>query len=194
MRAAMTQKKSVKKVYQTFVDFKEEEKWLQEMLEDGWMLASYDSEDLEACQYVFHPVHTEEENQRIYKIDYRTFGKKEQFEEYKELFEDAKWTLLSKSKWYSKHIFYTEQSNPNREIFSDQQSYEERNKRKQQSYMMSILALCICIAVTIVLYAIYQRTAFLGASLVMIVTSIKLVRDYVKTRALVTVKANHKSL
>ncbi len=46
----MLKDSAVKKVSKKFTNFSEEEEWLQSMLSDGWILKSYNSEDLAACQ------------------------------------------------------------------------------------------------------------------------------------------------
>ncbi|WHT49642.1 DUF2812 domain-containing protein [Sporosarcina thermotolerans] len=112
----MAKNNTVKKVTKRFSNFSKEELWLQSMLNEGWILKSYDSEDMDDCQYVFERIQYEEHKNITYKIDYREL-KKGEYEEYKGIFTDAGWTLLSKNSWYSKHIFYTTSSNPQSDIF-----------------------------------------------------------------------------
>ena len=52
----MAKNNTVKKVTKQFSDFSQEEQWLQSMLNEGWILKSYDSEDMDDCQYVFERI------------------------------------------------------------------------------------------------------------------------------------------
>ena len=114
---------------------------------------------------MFSNVYKSEDQKNItYKIDYREL-KKGEFEEYKDIFKDAGWTLLSKNSWYSKHIFYTTSTNPQRDIFSDQESYRERERRRMSSSLLYIIISSLMFVVLIVLYSIYDRSAFMGVAI-----------------------------
>lgn len=178
----MFKNSNVKKIIKKFNNFTEEEQWLQSMLNDGWMLKSYDSEDIDDCLYVFEPVQDAEQKNLIYKIDFRSFNKKDDFQEYKSIFEDAGWTVLAKSKSYSKQIFYTDNQNANRNIFSDTESYKEREKQKMHSIFTSIIISVIFFMISIILYIIYDRAAFMGGGLVTFLSSAKFMGDYFKHR------------
>ncbi|MFP3886288.1 hypothetical protein U8V97_12555 [Priestia filamentosa] len=67
----------IKKISKRFTNFEKEEKWLGEMLAEGWILKEYGSEDVEECQYIFRLASEEEKKNVVYKIDYRLFIKKE---------------------------------------------------------------------------------------------------------------------
>ncbi|MDW0117465.1 DUF2812 domain-containing protein [Sporosarcina thermotolerans] len=173
----MAKNNTVKKVTKRFSNFSKEELWLQSMLNEGWILKSYDSEDMDDCQYVFERIQYEEHKNITYKIDYREL-KKGEYEEYKGIFTDAGWTLLSKNSWYSKHIFYTTSSNPQSDIFSDQDSYREREKRRMSSSLVYIIISSFMFAVLIVLYTIYERSAFLGVGIMTLFFAINCTIDY----------------
>jgi hypothetical protein len=173
---------AVKKVTKSFSDFYEEEAWLQSMLSKGWMLKSYDSEDVDDSQYTFERAQTENLINIIYKIDYRDFNKKAEFEEYREIFEDSGWTLLSKNKWYSKHIFYTASNNAQSDIFSDQESYRDREKRKMSSLLLSAIVAFIGFIILIVLYRVFDKAAFGGIGLFSLFFCIKYTVSYLKHR------------
>ena len=111
-----------------FKSFDEEEQWLMEQAQKGWRLVSYDSEEFDDCVYKF--VQDEAAKQYRYKIDFREFSSKTDFEDYKELFNETGWTLLAKNRSYRKHIFI---SNSGAEIFSDQASIIEREIRRYRS-------------------------------------------------------------
>ena len=178
----MGKNKALKKVIKKFSDFSQEEQWLQRMLNEGWILKSYDSEDVDDCQYVFKRVQSENQKNIIYKIDFREFNQKGEFEEYKDIFEDAGWTLLSKDSWYSKHILYTTSTNPQIDIFSDQESYRERERRKMSTSLIYIILSIIMFVVLIVLYIFYKRSAFLGVGLMTLFFTIKCMVGYYRHR------------
>ncbi|MGE6260132.1 DUF2812 domain-containing protein [Heyndrickxia sporothermodurans] len=178
----MLKEKSIKKISKKFTNFTEEEHWLQCMLNDGWVLKSYDSEDIEDCQYIFEPVNDPKQMNRIYKIDYRLFNKKDNFQEYNSIFEDAGWTALAKSKWYSKHIFYTEHQNADQNIFSDIESYKEREKRKMSTNLIYIIMSVVLFIITIVLYNLFNKSAFMGAGIFLLISGLKCLVDYYKHR------------
>ena len=95
-----------------------------------------------------------------YQIDYRSFNKKSDYEEYKELFAESGWTILSKSWFYSKHIFI---STTKSKIFSDNTSQIEREinrYRVAKSYVG--LFVIQAIATAVLLY--YFDYAYFGAA------------------------------
>lgn len=49
----MKKNNATKKVTKRFTNFSKEEEWLQSMLNEGWILKSYDSEDVNEYQYIF---------------------------------------------------------------------------------------------------------------------------------------------
>jgi Protein of unknown function (DUF2812) len=173
---------STKKVNAKFIHTDDEEKWLHGMLNEGWILTKYDSEEIDECQYQFERAENEEAKNLVYKIDYRTFNWKRDYLEYKSIFEDAGWTALSKNTFYSKHIFYTERTNKNIDIFSDSESYRDREKRKMNSYLQYIFISLVIFAVSFTIYLIYDRPSFMFAGLVMIITAGKSSIDYIKQR------------
>lgn len=176
----MLSNKDIKKISKKFIDISEEEQWLQGMLNEGWLLASYDTEDLDICQYKFE-FHDDLISKKIvYKIDYRSFNSKADYEEYKTIFEESGWTTLSKNKWYSKHIFYINDQNSNTRIFSDNESLLERERRKMMGYLVSIIMTLIMCVILVTLYSIYGRTSFIGAGLFTLIACFKFSIDYFK--------------
>lgn len=175
--------RAVKKITRKFSDFIEEEQWLQSMLKDGWILKSYDLEDDDDYQYVFEPINNEAQKNLMYRIDFREFRKTEEFVKYKVTFEDAKWTLLSRNKYYSKHIFFSERTNSyHREIFSKQSSYTKRKQRKMSSCLLAALISFSVFFMSVVLYIIFDKTSIIGASLFLLILTMKFITDYIKHR------------
>lgn len=136
-----------KRISKKFDSFEAEEKWLMDMAKDGWRLVSYDSEDLEECTYKFDE--DPDASKYNYQIDYRNFNTKSAYEEYKALFEETGWTILSKSFWYSKHIFV---STSKERIFSDSGSILERDINRYKNAKMYVL---LCIIGTIITGSLY---------------------------------------
>ncbi|RVT66930.1 DUF2812 domain-containing protein [Niallia taxi] len=173
---------AIKKVTKRFSDFSKEEEWLQSMLSEGWILKSYDSEDVDDCQYTFEHSQSENLQSIIYKIDFQNFNKKEEFDEYKEIFQDSGWTILSKTKWYSKHIFYRTSTNAQVDIFSDQESYKEREKRKMTSLLLYTGLALIGFIIFIFLWIIFEYAYFGVSGLFLLYISIKYSIDYISHR------------
>lgn len=101
----------VKKISKKFKSFEEEEKWLMELAQDGQRLVSYDDNDVDTNTYKF--VEDPSASEFHYQIDYRIFNKKADYEEYKELFAESGWTILSKSWFYhtlAEYFFLKEHS------------------------------------------------------------------------------------
>lgn len=179
----MFKKSTVKRVTKKFSNFSQEEQWLQSMLEDGWILKSYDLEDADGCQYVFEPVKSEEQKNLIYRIDFREFHKTDEFVKYKVTFEDAGWTMLSMNKYYCKHIFYSERTNAyHRDTFLEQSSSIMREQRKMSSCLIAALISFSVFIVSVILYVIFNRTSIMGACLFLLSLTIKFIIGYFNHR------------
>ncbi|UQZ32514.1 hypothetical protein C2I18_02445 [Paenibacillus sp. PK3_47] len=172
----------LKKINKKFTNFSEEEQWLQTMAGEGWILREYDNENIDACRYVFEAVQSPEQKLRIYKIDFRSFDKKDDYEEYIELFEETGWAVLSRNKGYSKHIFYTDARNSNTTIFSDKESYRDREKRKMADSLSLTAVSVILFVASVVIYSIYGSRGFMFAGLVSLGSGLKGLLDYYRHR------------
>lgn len=148
----------VKKFSKKFETFEAEEKWLMELAQDGWRLVSYEDNDVETNTYKF--VKDSSASQLHYQIDYRSFNKKSDYEEYKALFTEAGWTMLSKSWIYSKHIFISTTKN---KIFSDNISQIEREINRYRVAKLYGGLFVLQAIITAILY-IYFDYAFFGAA------------------------------
>ncbi|NRD80207.1 DUF2812 domain-containing protein [Bacillus sp. BRMEA1] len=178
----MVKSNNFKKVSKKFSNFTEEEQWLQSMLQDGWVLKSYDSEDIDDCQYVFEPLQYAEQKNRIYKIDFRMFNKKEDFNEYNSLFNDVGWIGLAKHKGYFKHIFYTDSPKTNKDIFSDVESYKAREKQKMFICFIYTLILVMLFIIAVVLYKIYGNISILYGGIMTLFSNVQPLRSYYRHR------------
>ena len=148
----------VKKISKKFESFEAEEKWLMELAQDGWRLASYEDNDVESNTYKF--VEDSSASELHYQIDYRSFNKKSDYEEYKELFAESGWTILSKSWFYSKHIFI---STTKSKIFSDNTSQIEREINRYRVAKLYVGLFVLQAIITAILY-VYFDYAFFGAA------------------------------
>lgn len=111
------------KKFKIFVDMDEEEKYLNTMAKNGYILKKYNS----AGFYTFEKSAPRDLH---YKIDYRVFKNKSDFEQYKTLFEDAGWIHVFGTKYSGGQYFLPGSDNAGSpEIFSDAESKAARYKR-----------------------------------------------------------------
>jgi len=109
-----------------FLDFEKEEKWLEKMSEEGWLLRKG------SLLYHFEQV---EPKKREIRIDYREFGSKKDFENYKTIFEDSGWRHLSGTKSSGSQYFLKVNEDSTGEIFSDELSKAGRYKRLADAWV-----------------------------------------------------------
>ena len=140
-----------KRVMKNFSSFELEEKWLNEMAYDGWHLVSYDSEIIDDCTYKFEKdVNASSFN---YRIDYRTFTNKEDFDDYVQLFEETGWTALSENYRYNKHIFVSTSKGA---IFSDEATRIEREKNRAKTTKLYFVGSLAYTAIAIAIYKYFD--------------------------------------
>ncbi|GGE71907.1 DUF2812 domain-containing protein [Priestia taiwanensis] len=179
----MFKKRAVKRETKKFDNFTKEEQWLQQLLQDGWILTNYDSDDTEEnCDYVFEPIKHEEQKEGTYKIDYRSFSNEDDFEEYISLFEETKWTVIKKKLNEPRRIFYTEIQNKNSDIFSDSESYIEREKERMSNSLQNIIIGTSMFIILFILYLNYRITSFGGVSFITLFSTIPSMISYYKHR------------
>ena len=104
-----------------------------------------------------------------YQIDYRSFNKKSDYVEYKELFAESGWTILSKSRFYSKHIFISTTKN---KIFSDNVSLVERDINRYRVAKLYAVFFVIQAIIAAALYFHFDYAYFGAATLFGIVAAI----------------------
>lgn len=169
------------KVHKNFMNFKEEEAWLQKKLENGWMLERYSNEFEEGTYYTFRKIMDYERKRWIFKIDFREFDEQEEYDDYISVFKESGWSTFSK-KGYSKHIFYTSANNPIQDIFSDLDSFTNREKRVMHASLKNgIISLGFLIA-SILLYLLNESAFFVGSGLFSAFAIIRYSTRYVKHR------------
>ncbi|GGN97664.1 DUF2812 domain-containing protein [Saccharibacillus kuerlensis] len=176
----MRDKKKTKWVMKKFTDFKAEEMWLESMFHKGWALSRYNSEEIDECTYVFEAIKPDEVRSRTYRIDYRPLKGKAAFEEYNSLFEDAGWQRLAKNSRYAKHIFWTDREDAASDIFSEDDSYKEREQRKMKSCLMNALAYCIVLTFAVSIYIWLKYPAIIAGMGAVVLGILSSLRNYVK--------------
>ena len=136
-----------KTVGKIFMSFEAEEKWLNELAEQGWRLIEYNSNELTENSYTFE-VDLNARNMR-YKIDFRPIKNADEFEEYKVLFEESGWTPIAKNHRAYKYIFISEEG---REIYSHNISYIERLQNLRKVKMIQLFTF---LAGSLIIAALY---------------------------------------
>ncbi|MDR2196731.1 MAG: DUF2812 domain-containing protein [Coriobacteriales bacterium] len=123
------------RVFKTFVDIDKEEAYLRAMAQKGQQLVRYTSYGV----YIFRAAEPAPLN---YRVDYRIFTGKEQFEEYLTLFADAGWEHVCGS-WQSGSQYFLPRPGTvqTEDIFSDEESRAARYKRFGQ-FNLSFALLC----------------------------------------------------
>lgn len=119
------------KKYKFFNNFDNEEKWLNEMAMQGFVLVN------KSVRYEFEP--GKPDNTMI-RIDYRTFKHQQDFEDYRALFEDSGWIHIAGSKSSGSQYFKKAEGSINEDIFSDVDSRAARYQRISQMWLS--LAAC----------------------------------------------------
>jgi hypothetical protein len=109
-----------------FLDFEKEEHWLNEMALSGYELIG------KSVGYRFQKVNPQDMN---IKMDYRTFKKQSDFEDYKALFEDSGWQHISGTKRSGLQYFKKVKETASDDIFSDGVSKASRYKRLSEMYI-----------------------------------------------------------
>ncbi|WP_239618054.1 DUF2812 domain-containing protein [Cohnella mopanensis] len=109
-----------------FHNFDKEEKWLNELASQGYMLVR------KSIGYEFQRVKPEK---AIIRIDYRTFKNREDFEDYRALFEDSGWQHIAGTRSSGHQYFKKREESGNEDIFSDVDSKAARYKRMAQMWL-----------------------------------------------------------
>lgn len=160
----MFDNESIEKVQKHFMNFKKEEEWLQKKLNAGWLLLRYIGDVDEATIYTFKSIDDESQKKIVYKVDFREFDKKEEYEDYIEMFSESGWHSLAK-KDDGKHIFYTNSKYARKQIFSEVESFREREERKIQSSFKNGMINFGFVILSIFLYIQFDNVFFIGAGL-----------------------------
>ncbi|WNS46065.1 DUF2812 domain-containing protein [Paenibacillus sp. MMS20-IR301] len=118
--------------FKFFTNFDHEEHWLREMSRQGYRLS-----DKGTFSYTFVPAPPEDV---LVKMDYRIFKKREDFEDYRALFEDSGWEHVLGTKRSGHQYFKAARKQRDEEIFSDVTSKASRYKRMAEMWAMLVLS------------------------------------------------------
>ncbi len=113
------------KKFRFYLRFDREEKWLEAMAENGWILSK------KSLLYTFQKAAPEK---RTIKIDYREFQNKRDFADYCSLFEESGWKHLAGTKSSGTQYFLKSGENNDEDIFSDTLSRAGMYKRYAQAW------------------------------------------------------------
>lgn len=124
------------KKFKMFFHIVEEEKWLNEQLQQGYRCTKISNSGI----YTFEKVSED----YVVRLDYQDFLPKERFVEYKTIYEDFGWSHVKGSRFGSIQYWQKEAGVQN-EIFSDRQSISHYYKRLMKySLSLGLTFLVIC--------------------------------------------------
>jgi len=115
-----------------FINLNEEEDYLNKMANQGWLLNK---------RSIFGRYHFVKNNlQKLhYKIDYRVFKNKEEFNNYVSLFEDAGFEHVWGNNHSGHQYFLPKTQNASMDIFSDKESSAQRYIRLQRNCIFWVM-------------------------------------------------------
>lgn len=126
------------KQFRIFINLDKEENYLNEMAEKGWIFKKGSVFGI----YYFTQGSPKQLN---YRVDYRAFDRKKDFNNYVALFEDAGFQHVWGTYYSGNQYFLPKNQEVSRDIFSDRESKAQRYIRFQQN--------CILVVVLMTLYA-----------------------------------------
>ena len=141
--------------FRFYINFEKEEKWLNEMAKQGLELSG------KSFAYKFNKIMP---NDITIKIDYRTFKKTSDFEDYLTLFRDSGWEHIAGSKASGAHYFKKVNESEDADIFSDVTSKALRYKRLSNMWITTAISY-IPIFIALVLTGTIDVAAFLNPKL-----------------------------
>lgn len=106
-------------------NIKKEEEWLEKYRQQGYQLINVRTL---TGRYEFEKINEKEFLPKV-KIDFRTFKKQDEFENYLSMFEDCGWQHIAGTKSNGVHYFKQIGSDADSDIFSDSESKAGRYKR-----------------------------------------------------------------
>lgn len=134
-----------------FIDIEKEEVWLREMSVQGWLFTRRTS-----FGYHFEP---SQEGEQIFRIDYRTFKKYNDFVDYLYLFDDAGWRHVAGTKNSGYQYFVAKSDNPETEIFSDDATRAARYRYLATGWA-TFFVICLALVVMLVLQGNFNPEVF----------------------------------
>lgn len=114
------------KKFRIFLRFDKEEKWLEQMAGQGWLLSK------KALFYSFRKIEPEA---KTIRIDYREINSANDFRDYCTLFEDSGWKHIAGTRSSGTQYFLKIDENSTDDIFSDTFSQAGRYKRLSNMWL-----------------------------------------------------------
>jgi hypothetical protein len=121
-----------------FVDFDEEERWLDRMAAEGRLMTK------RGPVYTATPI---EPGSAVVRIDYRPRMSAADFDDYRQLFADAGWRHVSGTRTSGTQHFASTTADADAEIFSDARSRAQRYKRALEVNAAVLLPLLVVVFV-----------------------------------------------
>lgn len=97
-----------------FTNAQKEEKWLNNMLQKGWLCKKVNAFNI----YTFEKTNDVDQ---VIRLDCQTFNSEEKFQQYKQFHEEFGWEHVSGSRW-SALQYWCKSNNGHDELFSDNES------------------------------------------------------------------------
>lgn len=119
------------KKFKIFFRFDKEEKWLEQMAAQGWLLFK------KSFFYYFQEITPEE---KTIRADYRMFNSNQDFSNYCCLFEDSGWRHIAGTKSSGTQYFLKDSPESSNDIFSDE--FSKAGRYKRLSGMWLYFAVC----------------------------------------------------
>ena len=128
------------KKFKVFVDINEEEKYLNEMANKGYFFKKYSS---------FGRYHFIERNPEDvhYRVDYRVFKKKDDFDDYISLFEDSGWNHVYGTCQSGSQYFLPKSQDSTEDIFSDVESKAGRYLRFMKATILGLISFVVSLII-----------------------------------------------
>lgn len=114
-----------------FLRFEKEEKWLEHMAEQGWMLSR---------KSLFYDFKRCVPKTQTIRLDYREMKSAKDFSDYCTLFEDSGWKHIAGTKHSGTQYFLKAKDTGTEDIFSDTLSRAGRYKRLSYAWLSSAIA------------------------------------------------------
>lgn len=112
--------------FKFFIDFEKEEQWLEQMAYSGYHLQN---------AFFGYQFQREEPETATIKIDFRKFKSKEDFVDYRTLFDDSGWKHIAGTKSSGIQYFKKIDATAGKDIFSDNHSKATRYKRYSNMFL-----------------------------------------------------------
>lgn len=110
------------KVFKVFYKFETEERFLNNMLEKGWLFTN-------RSFFGFYHFEKATSSDGKIRIDYRIFKNKNEYEDYRNMFLDFGWINIKGNAYNGKQYFISKNSDVDATLFSTKQSAQDRYKR-----------------------------------------------------------------